>query len=69
MSTIFRRATFDEELLTFQRWRYLWGDGLSPSCLVERESILRSHESWGRNVEVYCIADTITNELYSTCDV
>ena len=68
MDPIFRRATFDEELVTFERWRHLWGDGLTSNRLIERESVLRNHK-WGSRVIVYVIADKITNEVYSSCDV
>jgi GNAT superfamily N-acetyltransferase len=68
MATVFRRATFDEELITMERWRHLWGDGLSSNRLKERESVLRSHV-WGKRVEVYVIVDQDTNEVYSSCDV
>ena len=51
-----------------ERWRHLWGDGLSSNRLKERESVLRSHV-WGKRVEVYVIVDQDTNEVYSSCDV
>jgi len=65
---IFRRATFDEELVTFERWRHLWGDGLTSNRLIERESVLRN-DKWGSRVTVYVIADKATNEVYSSCDL